>query len=350
MPEPKHVRRERSHVEFPAATWTSFDRYARYGAIARAVRANLGPGVHDVLDVGDASGYLHAFDRDLRPVSIDRHVIGEPLADARRIEADGARLPIRDRAVTAVVSSDALEHVPPGDRGAFVAELTRVTRGCVVLAAPFDTPTVAGVEELVRRYAMLATGEPQAQLDEHRHHGLPDLEATIDAFETNGLVVRAVGNGNAFDWLLAMLLKHQVIARPALAPLDSGFDVLFNASLADRNERGPFYRHVIVAVREGHPEIGAPPEPVDGTPDDLSGLLAALISANATEATRQDLVRVDQAILDIDATRTELRQLVTALREDLEALRDQVGAIATALDVVRHPARALGQRVRRSKR
>ena len=58
MPDAEPVRREHTHVEFPDAAWTSFDRYARYGAIARAVRANLGPGRHQVLDVGDASGYL----------------------------------------------------------------------------------------------------------------------------------------------------------------------------------------------------------------------------------------------------------------------------------------------------
>ena len=49
------IRKEHRHVEFPGATWTAFDRYSRYGAIVRALRATLGAGPLRVLDVGDGS-------------------------------------------------------------------------------------------------------------------------------------------------------------------------------------------------------------------------------------------------------------------------------------------------------
>src|SRR4029079_15860530 len=93
--------------------------------------------------------------------------------------SDGTQLPFADHTFDAVVSSDVLEHVRPERRAAFLAELRRVSRDLVVVAAPFDTPGVAGVEELVRRYALLATGTKQLQLDEHQDHGLPDLDATV---------------------------------------------------------------------------------------------------------------------------------------------------------------------------
>jgi SAM-dependent methyltransferase len=339
-------RRERAHVEFPGASWTSFDRYARYGAIARAVRANLGPGEHQVLDVGDASGYLLAFDDGLRPVSVDMAPIGEPLPGARRLRGDGARLPVRDGAAAAVVSSDALEHVPPGDRDAFIAELVRVSGGCVVLAAPFDTPGVSGVEELVRRYAMFSTGHNQEQLDEHAEHGLPDLGATVASFEANGMTVATAGNGNLVDWLLMMLLKHQLIARPVLGPLDAGYDLLFNLTFADRNERPPYYRHVVVATREGTPQLGSPPEPVEGLDVDLSGVLAALIAANTTEATRQDLVNVEQVRLDIAAARTDLSSTQASLHELHDQIRSSLDELRAIRQALRHPVRAINRKLR----
>ena len=64
MTEP--FRHERAGVAFPQMAWTSFDRYGRYGAIVRAVRANLGDGPLRVLDVGDTAGHLQAFDPDAR--------------------------------------------------------------------------------------------------------------------------------------------------------------------------------------------------------------------------------------------------------------------------------------------
>jgi hypothetical protein len=333
-------RRERAHVEFPRASWTSFDRYARYSAIARAVRANLGPGVHEVLDVGDASGYLLAFDDGLRPVSVDMVPMGDPLPGARRVRGDGADLPVRDGAFPAVVSSDALEHVPPTSRDAFIAELSRASTGCVVLAAPFDTPGVSGVEELVRRYAIFSTGQHQEQLDEHAEHGLPDLDATVAAFEAQGMQVVTAGNGNVLDWLLMMLLKHQLIARPVLSPLDAGYDLLFNLTFADRNERGPYYRHVVVASRDGAPQLGLPPEPVEGLDADITGVLAAMIAANATEATRQDLLTLEQVRLDVAAAHAELAELHSQVRSSLDELR-------AIREVLRHPVRTINRKLRR---
>ena len=75
------ARRERTGIEFPDATWTTSDRYDRYGAIARCLRASLGEGRHRVLDVGDAAGYLRIFAGDLRLVGVDVYVQPERLEE-----------------------------------------------------------------------------------------------------------------------------------------------------------------------------------------------------------------------------------------------------------------------------
>jgi hypothetical protein len=274
---PGAPRAEREHVEFPDIAWTAFDRYARYGGIVRAISANLGPGAHRALDVGDNAGYLHAFAPDLTVTSVDVAVNEKPLAGTHLVVADGSRLPVADRSVDVVVSCDALEHVPPPHRAAFLAELARCARDLIVVAAPFDTPGVAGSEELVRRFVDAATGSPQAQLAEHAEHGLPSLTATREVMVAQGFSVTEVGNGNLQDWVLGMLVKHQVVGRGGFLDLDIGFDVFYNMALQNRSDVGPFYRHILIGRRSQAPATGVPAPPADPGLD-ATLLLSALLT------------------------------------------------------------------------
>lgn len=335
------LRRERSHVEFPDATWTSFDRYARYGAIVRAIRASLGTAALTVADVGDASGYLLAFAPEWTSIGIDLQFGTDHLAGSRLVVGDGTRLPVRDRAADAVVSSDALEHVPSASRESFVRELARAARELVVIAAPFDTPGVAGAEELARRHAALATGHPQAQLDEHAEHGLPSIEETMAVLRDEGLNVAVQGNGNLSDWLVFMMLKHQIAARPALLPLDTGYDLAYNLLLAGRGATPPFYRHVIVAARTVALEFGDAMSSVDETVDPTP-LLAALVGLTSTEVVRQDTHgEVERVRVEVETLAPRLLALETKVAELGEAIEHLA-------DALRHPLRSLGNRVRRT--
>lgn len=344
MTEP--FRHERAGVAFPQMAWTSFDRYGRYGAIVRALRANLGDGPIRVLDVGDTAGHLQAFDSGLSVVGIDLNLAAERLGDPVIARADGTQLPFADGAFDAVVSSDVLEHVPPSSRPAFLAELRRVSGGLVVVAAPFDTPGVAGVEELVRRYALLSSGIKQAQLDEHQENGLPDLDATIEAL-SDGAKVAVQGDGHLWDWLVVMVLRFQLEARPALEPLEAGYDMLYNLSLADRSVLPPYYRHLVIARVDGEPRTGARPPSAD-VPSDFAALAAALISADSTEATRQDTVpRLDRLQADLVSVHARLDRLdavsgdVTEMRARLESLIELQVSVADQLSGLRDKLRRM---------
>ncbi|HEX7276335.1 MAG TPA: class I SAM-dependent methyltransferase [Acidimicrobiales bacterium] len=346
MTEP--IRKELRHVEFPGAAWTAFDRYSRYGAIVRALRATLGGGTLRVLDVGDGAGYLSAFDPDVDAVSVDLAPTAEPLPGTVRLAADGTRLPFPDACFDAVVSSDALEHVPPARRPDFVAELARVSRELVLLAAPFDTPGVAGAEELARRFVLLVTGRPQEQLDEHRDHGLPGVEDTQAAFEGLGLRVAVAGAGNLHDWLAMMLLKHQLVARPALAPLDTGYDIAYNWLFSGRDHVPPFYRHLVAAGRTATPSFGDP-TPLDaGAADGIGGLLAAFTAANVAEAVRQD---TNDRVMATEALVADVSPRLAAIEEALARLdaRSQThqSSLEHLLRLVRHPLASAADKVRR---
>ena len=348
------VRREQSGIEFPSMAWTSFDRYGRYGAIVRTVRASLGDGPLRVLDVGDSAGHLHAFDPGLTVVGLDPEIAAERLEGAVVVQGDGTRLPFGDGCFDAVVSSDVLEHVAPERRADFLAELHRVSRDLVVVAAPFDTPGVAGVEELVRRYALLTLGTAQPQLDEHQSHGLPDLHEAIDALSLGAEVV-TVGEGHLWDWLLVMLLRFQLESRPALQPLAAGYDLLYNLSLADRSGVAPFYRHLVVARQLGAPQVGVRPPAAEG-PSDFGAVAAALMAADTTEVVRQDTVpRLDRLQGDLDDVARGLGRLdaldakVDRLAERLEALIELEVSVSDQLLAVKERLARLARPFRRQR-
>jgi len=343
-------------LEFPQARWTSFDRYGRYGAIVEVLRASLGDGPWRVLDVGDSAGHLHLFDPLLEVVGLDVELADKPQPDTRRIQGDGTCLPFPDDSFDAVVSSDVLEHVPPGGRAPFLAELARVARDLVVVAAPFDTPGVAGCEDVARRYAYFSAEQPQPQLEEHMAHGLPRLPDAIAALEATGSTVAVAGNGNLWDWLLMMVLRFQVEARPDLRALSEGYDVWYNHTLAARSQVAPFYRHLVVARSGALPDLGAAAtvEPTSETypPAELAAVLGALIAANSTEVVRYDMraqTRIQDARFDELADRSDhLAAHLAHLDERLEALITLEVSMAEQIRSVMRRITRLGRPFRRN--
>jgi SAM-dependent methyltransferase len=344
-----------SAPEFPNAVWTSFDRYSRYAAIVRAVRASLGDGPLRVLDVGDPSGYLTIFDDAVTAVCVDLTVDASALPGARRLVGDGTRLPFPSQSFDAVVSSDALEHVPDDLRAAFLSELARVTRDVVVVAAPFATEGVAGAEALARNYVLHTTGELQDQLEEHHERGLPDVDAAANALRGCGLSVGVEGNGNLHDWLLLMMLKHQLMARPALDPLSPGFDLAYNHTMAARNEAPPFYRHVICARRNGEPAFGTPPSHPRIDDATAASVLNAWLTSATAELSRQDTATEASNVhkrLEITEERlSRLETVVADLVPQLEHLSNEVADLRPIIEathaLIRHPLKSVVGKVQR---
>jgi hypothetical protein len=331
--------------QHPAAVWTSFDRYARYGAIVGALRATLGKGHLRVLDVGDPSGYLTVFDDDLSVVCADLSIVDAPLPGAARLAGDGTALPFADRSFDAVVSSDALEHVPDDVREPFLVELARVAARAVVVAAPFATEGVAGAEALARRYVLLVTGEEQDQLEEHAQRGLPHLDRAVGVLRACGLDVAVEGNGNLDDWLHLMMLKHQLMARPALSPLDPAYDIAYNEMLVARNHVPPFYRHVICACRDGAPAFAPAP---GATADAPASPVATWLTAAVAELARQDTAtQVASVHQRLEVTEQRLSHSEAALQEIMRSLGDLRGVVDSTHGLIRHPVKSVVSKVQR---
>ncbi len=102
-------------------------------------------------------------------------------------------LPFEDAAFDTVICLDVLEHVPPGDRAAFVAELARVSARRAFVACPSDSGT--WVESVLRdSFTKAGRGVPD-WLSEHDEHGLPtgpeimSWATGLDGFQTRELAL-----------------------------------------------------------------------------------------------------------------------------------------------------------------
>lgn len=270
MTEPEATGRYRRHSD---VVWTSFDRFGRYGRVAEILGGLPGDG--PVVDVGDRSGYLRRFLPTRSSIAFDLDVEPAPFDDVVFGIADGTRLPVADDTFDAAVCCDVLEHLPADTRPELLGELGRVARRCLVVAAPFDTVGVAGVESLAARFAAIVHGAEQPQLTEHAERGLPDLTSTAESLAKEGWDVRIEGEGNLYDWLGLMLLRFGTENSEGLRPLGDGLDIFYNSLLAGRSSTPPFYRHILVATPGGGTVTGLDEalEPGELSADSVSGAL-----------------------------------------------------------------------------
>ena len=165
------------------------------------------------------------------------------------------------------------------------------------------------------------------------------------------------GNGNLWDWLLMMVLRFQLEARPDLRPLSEGYDVWYNQALANRAGVGPFYRHLVVARRLGPPPARPrhrrpaprPTDPADPTgaaamaPGELAALLAALIAADTSEVVRHDARAAARAtdvrFADLGARLDHLGERLEALIELEVSMAERFSALYNRLGRVMRPFR-----------
>jgi hypothetical protein len=151
---------------------TAADTWERHLVVAR-----LAGEPRQVADVGGLPGQLRSF---LPAAS----VVAVNIAPPADLLVEPGPLPFRDRTIEVVTSLDALEHVRPPERAAFVAELVRVTRCRLVLCCPLGTPAHERAERDIQRWHRELTGSDHPWLAEHLEHGLPrqaDLEAWLAA-------------------------------------------------------------------------------------------------------------------------------------------------------------------------
>ncbi len=197
-----------------------FDVSERLGAVERELVSLAGDRQEmQLLDVGGAPGRV-ARALEQRHPGWTCSIADLPECHAERyVRGSGLALPFPARSVDIAFCCDVLEHIPAADRDRFLAELARVSRVGVVVAAPFAHPAVDRAETLIDAIHREFFGSPHPWLDEHRRNGLPDLKETVGILEsvgekrlgaeTNGsaISVRLGGNADLERWFVLQLAE-----------------------------------------------------------------------------------------------------------------------------------------------
>ncbi len=263
-----------------------FDLYQRHKLVQEAVeRIRDGRPRLSILDVGGSPGHLAVFLPHDRVVVADRE--GGPGEVA--LLAEAFALPFPNASFDVVVSLDTLEHVPGERRHAFVAELGRVTRDALLLAAPFHSSRVAEAESILAGFLQHRLKLDHRFLQEHLEHGLPDRAAIARVIAEHVGPVVAIPNGCLDRWLLMMGLSFYLDADPSLAELKRQISALYNRSYYRSDNAEPAYRYLLAARRPP----GGPLEPAglvapagDGSRLDFTAM-AALIEVTGVDLLKE---------------------------------------------------------------
>jgi SAM-dependent methyltransferase len=244
-------------------------RYAPTFAVLEA-RGDLGA----ILDVGCGPHGLACVRPELPFVGLDVDFGGPTVPTMTALRADPGPLPFEDAAFDTVLCLDVLEHVPPGDRTAFVAELARVTAGQLVVACP-NTVGQPLDDALLGRFGG-PDGTPPAWLAEHFEHGLPtpdEVEAAVRAVD--GFQASAVPMPNAHLSTLVVLGDLDDAAGTQAAEEYARRAAEWSAVLAGACF-GPSLRSAWLLVRDD-------PRPALVATGDLAGSTAAAMRAPGAE-------------------------------------------------------------------
>ncbi|GAB4315775.1 MAG: hypothetical protein Kow0059_08000 [Candidatus Sumerlaeia bacterium] len=196
------------------------DKTLRFRALDAILKSLPGDpaGNTPILDVGGFPGDFAAFHGGRgRVITVD-------LPPCRRpdyVQATATALPFADLTFPVVVSSDALEHVPPGDRDRFVAECMRCAARFVIIGCPAASPAVLECEEALREVHGLLSATPHPWLDEHHRFGLPDVAGVTAMLKQAGAADVAVIRAGALrPWLYLNAWGIIGEAVPAVLPLE----------------------------------------------------------------------------------------------------------------------------------
>lgn len=312
---------------------SSFDRFARYSHVER-VRALLGPEPLEILDVGDPYGTLDLLFPQDRTISLDIYAEEPPRHERHaHVIGSGFDLPFPDDSFDLVTSHDTLEHLPAGRKSEFLAELVRVSRGPVVVVAPFADPRTTRCEGIVNAYYVARFGHEMYQLAEHAASGLPDLEVTLRWITDRGLEARVYSDGWLYHWLSFMLLKAHLISEQD-HDTDRRVDTAFNQLLREADRRAPHYRRAVVisppsGLRDDD-ELTADAGDVDG---DLTRFAQLASELSIALPRNTDPLRADSPLRTWIANNaqgsSEIAVTAKSLGVVLDAVRDLTEPVAT---------------------
>jgi hypothetical protein len=307
-----------------------------YGEIAAQVAQSQDAEVTlQLLDVGGYPGVLRHF---LVGAAYDIAVL-DVVPDDGSIpgykQGSGLDLPYPDGSFDVVTSLDTLEHIPNANRPRFLSELQRVARYAVLLINPIQSIEADLAEETLNEYIRWILDAQQEQLAEHRQFGLPDFQATVDAFEQVGWKTTGFPTANIHNWLFMMVAKHFLISlRDERATgFERTLDRFYNITFSQSDRALPAYRGVMIAVRPG----------LEGALQQISDMYPPDAASEGSNTERLQLAQLLMSLLDLKVANHEDR----LLREQMDRRDKHISQMEGRITLLEGQKRELEQAMNR---
>jgi hypothetical protein len=186
-----------------------FDQYGRYLKVSEIIKelaVYKKQKKYSILDVGGYNGSLDRFfDADQAAITVlDVYDSDEP----NYIKGTALKLPFNNDSYDYVVSFEVFEHIPRTDREKFIQESLRVSRGPILLTAPFSgkEDEVLESEILVNSLWKSIHKRDHQWLHEHIAYKTPKLEELESIFKKLNVPFKRVGNNELTLWNLMQSL------------------------------------------------------------------------------------------------------------------------------------------------
>jgi len=226
----------------------SFSIFTRYRSVADHVNALRRRGERfTILEVGGRGNFLKRFLPQDQITILDVDDSGEE----NYVKGDGRQLPFKNRSFDLVVSTDVLEHIPPGDRKKYLKEQVRVCKTAIILSGPLYQPDVARLEKKSNDYYRDLTGEEHPWLKEHVNYGLPKAEDIEAIFTKHHLAITKSWNQRIDLWS-QMVLIDLLVATAYTLEVEKAFLKLshhYNSKIFPFDCDPGGYRTIYTAIR-----------------------------------------------------------------------------------------------------
>jgi hypothetical protein len=198
-----------------------------------------------------------------------------------------------------VTSVDVYEHVKMEERRKYLSELRRVARKGVLLAAPFDSEEVRGVEKLANEFHQTVHLQENVWLKEHIKNGLPDLDETRAYFQGEGEQVSVLPNGYLPHWIAMISLTfYSSQLTGEMQSMAERLNAFYNEFMYRYDNSEPSYRHLLIALKENkNVEFEQITSPTSSPNPTLSSAFFSMFSATLPLVTQ--LRKKDAQIKDL---------------------------------------------------